>query len=323
MMWVQFLASAVVIVAAAIKLAQYGDVIALRTKLGGMFIGTLLLSTATSLPELLTTLNAIDQTAPGLAVGNLFGSSMFNMVMLAVLDIVNRRVHILRSVAITHTLTGSLAVLLTALAVFFMLGDFPYAVGWVGLDSVALMVIYIFGVHLIQLSNQVGGPPPEPTERELRDVAPLWHGIVGFAAATLVLVAITPSMVSSAIDIAEETGLGTGFVGTTLVALVTSLPEMTTTISAARIGAYDLAVGNLFGSNMFNIFALGISDLFLTSGRFMARIEVEYAMIGVMGLVLTTVGMIGILAHIERRRYMVIVNALLIAGYLVGMLILY
>lgn len=323
MMWVQFLLSAVVIVAAAIKLAQYGDVIALRTKLGGMFIGTLLLSTATSLPELLTTLNAIDQTAPGLAVGNLFGSSMFNMVMLAVLDIVNRRVHILRSVAITHTLTGSLAVLLTALAVFFMLGDFPYAVGWVGLDSVALMVIYIFGVHLIQLSNQVGGPPPEPTERELSDVAPLWQGIVGFAAATLVLVAITPSMVSSAIDIADETGLGTGFIGTTLVALVTSLPEMATTISAARIGAYDLAVGNLFGSNMFNIFALGISDLFLTSGRFMARIEVEYAMIGVMGLVLTTVGMIGILAHIERRRYMVIVNALLIAGYLVGMMILY
>lgn len=323
MMWVQFLASAVVIVAAAIKLAQYGDVIALRTRLGGMFIGTLLLSTATSLPELLTTLNAIDQTAPGLAVGNLFGSSMFNMVMLAVLDIVNRRVHILRSVAIAHTLTASIAVLLTALAVFFMLGDFPYAVGWVGLDSIALMVICIFGVHLIQLSSQVGGPPPEPTERELRDVAPLWHGIVGFAAATLVLVAITPSMVSSAIDIAEETGLGAGFVGTTLVALVTSLPEMTTTISAARIGAYDLAVGNLFGSNMFNIFALGISDLFLTSGRFMAHIEVGYAMIGVMGLVLTTVGMIGILAHIERRRYMVIVNALLIAGYLVGMMILY
>lgn len=323
MMWVRFLISAVVIVAAAIKLAEYGDVIALRTKLGGMFIGTLLLSTATSLPELLTTLNALNQTAPGLAVGNLFGSSMFNMVMLAFLDILNRRVYILRSVAITHTLTGSVAVLLTALAVFFMLGDFPYAVGWIGVDSLALMAIYIFGVRLIQMSNQVGGPPPDPTERELRDVPPLWRGMVGFALATLVLVLITPTMVNSAIDIAAVTGLGTGFVGTTLVALVTSLPEMTTTISAGRIGAYDLAVGNLFGSNMFNVFALAISDVFLTDGRFMAHIDTELAMIGVMGLVLTTLGMIGILAHIERRRHMVIINALLIAGYVVGMFILY
>jgi cation:H+ antiporter len=318
MMWVRFLVSAVVIVLAAIKLASYGDVISLRTRLGGMFVGTLLLSTATSLPELLTTISAIDQTAPGLAVGNLFGSSMFT-----ILDILNRRIHILRSVAITHTLTGSLAVLLTALAVFFMLGDFPYAIGWVGVDSLAIMAIYIFGVQLIRISNRSGAPPPEPTPRELAGVAPLWQGIAGFAVATLVLMAITPMLVGSALEIAEVTGLGAGFVGTTLVALVTSLPELTTTISATRIGAYDLAVGNLFGSNMFNVFALAISDLFFTGGRFMTAINPRLADVGVMALMLTTLGMIGILAHIERRRYMVIINVLLIVGYLAGMLILY
>ena len=101
MIWLKFFVSAVIIVIAARKLAEYGDVISLRTGLGGMFIGTLLLSTATSLPELLTTLNALNQTAPGLAVGNLLGSNLFNMVMLAFLDILNRRVYILRSVAIT------------------------------------------------------------------------------------------------------------------------------------------------------------------------------------------------------------------------------
>ncbi len=323
MIWVKFIVSAAVIVFAARKLAEYGDVISLRTGLGGMFIGTLLLSTATSLPELLTTINALEQTAPALAVGNLLGSNLFNMVMLAVLDIVNRRVYILRSVAITHTLTGSIAVLLIAMAVFFILGDFPYTVGWVGMDSLILMAIYIFGVRLIQMSNQVGGPPPEPSARELEGLPSLRYGLVGFGLATLVLVFITPVMVAAALEIAEITGLGEGFIGTTLVALVTSLPEATTTISAVRLGAYDLAVGNLFGSNMFNVFALGITDLFMTDGRFMAGVDPKMAMIGVMGLVLTVLGMIGILAHIERRRDMVLINALLIIGYVVGMLILY
>ena len=91
MIWFQFIFSACIIVLAAIKLAEYGDSIALRTNLGGMFIGTLLLAGATSLPELLTSINAITQAVPDLAAGNLFGSVMLNMFLLAILDIINSK----------------------------------------------------------------------------------------------------------------------------------------------------------------------------------------------------------------------------------------
>ena len=87
MVWLQFIVSAAVVVLAAIKLAQYGDVIAVRTRLSGMFIGTLLLAGATSLPELLSAINALAIDIPNLAAGSMFGSSMFNMFMLAILDI--------------------------------------------------------------------------------------------------------------------------------------------------------------------------------------------------------------------------------------------
>ena len=88
------------------------------------------------------------------------------------------------------------------------------------------------------------------------------------------LVAVAPRLVSSSARIAEQiTGLGTGFVGLVLLGMITSLPEMVTTIAAVRMGAYDLAVGNLFGSNIFNMFALGLTDVFLTSGRFMGAIR--------------------------------------------------
>jgi Ca2+/Na+ antiporter len=88
MTWLIFIASSVVIVLAAIKLAAYGDVIAVRTRLGGMFIGALLLAGATSLPELVTAISSIQQTVPNLAAGNFFGSNMFNMLLLAVLDMI-------------------------------------------------------------------------------------------------------------------------------------------------------------------------------------------------------------------------------------------
>ena len=102
MIWIQFLLSAGVIVFAAIKLAQYGDIIAVRTRLSGMFIGTLLLAGATSLPELLSSLNALAIGEPNLAAGSIFGSSMFNMFMLALLDLLNQQARILRQVAMNR-----------------------------------------------------------------------------------------------------------------------------------------------------------------------------------------------------------------------------
>jgi cation:H+ antiporter len=79
MIWAQFVVSAALIVVAAMQLAKYGDIIAIRTRMGGMFIGVLLLAGATSLPELLTTISSVNQGVPNLAAGNLFGSNMFNM----------------------------------------------------------------------------------------------------------------------------------------------------------------------------------------------------------------------------------------------------
>ena len=96
---------------------------------------------------------------------------------------------------------------------------------------------------------------------------------MGFSLAAVGLVVVTPMMVSASTEIAEITGLGTTFIGTTLVAIVTSLPELVTTIAAVRIGADDMAIGNLFGSNLFNMFALGLTDVFYLPGRFLGVID--------------------------------------------------
>ena len=108
-------------------------------------------------------------------------------------------------------------------------------------------------------------------------------------------------MVTSANEIAVITGLGTTFIGTTLVAAVTSLPELVTTLAAVKIGADDMAIGNLFGSNMFNMFALGLTDVFYTPGRFLGAIDPSFLLVGMLGLLMTGLGLIGNLARLEKR----------------------
>jgi cation:H+ antiporter len=322
MVWLIFLGSSLILVLAAVKMAQYGDVIAVRTRLGGMFIGVLLLAGATSLPEMLTMINSFRVSAPGLAAGNMFGSNMFNMFLLAVLDLLNQDARILRRVAMTHTLTAALGSAMIGLSVFFILSDIHIQIGWMGLDSLILVLVYIGGIRLIQLNGQASSISIElPQERQ---VMPLSRALLGFAIATGVLVAITPQLVRASQEIAEITGLGAGFVGTTLLAAVTSLPEAVAVVAAARIGAYDMAVGNLFGSNVFNMFALVMADLFYTPGRLLGAIDPAFALVGMLGLLLTNLALIGNIARVERRLAFVEADALLIMMvYLGGLLFLY
>ena len=323
MTWVVFVVSSAVIVLAAVKLAEYGDELADRTGVGGFFIGTLLMAGATSLPELLTTINAMRLGAPNLAAGNLYGSSMFNMFMLALLDLIHRQGRVLRLVATTHALTAGLAMVLTAATVFFLLADVDLRLGWIGLDSLAIIVGYVAGVRLIR-----GGHGPAvmagPGERPRIELRRVWRPLLGFAVATGVLVVATPWLVGSSAEIAAITGLGTGFVGTALLAVVTSLPELVASIAALRIGAFDLAVGNLFGSNVFNMFALGLADVFYTQGPLLARLDPAFALTGLLAILLTGMGLVGNLARLERRILFIEIDAaLIILIYLAGLWLLY
>ncbi len=323
MVWLQFIITSAVIVYAATQLAKYGDVIALRTRLGGMFVGTLLLAGVTSLPEVLTTISAVYQGAPNLAAGNLLGSNMFNMLLLAVLDIVHHKHRLLRKAAFKHALSGSLAMFMIGLVAFFILADIDLRIGWVGADSLILLLVYIAGIRLIQRNpmSDIGAaeqeelPPNIPTLR---------RALIGFGLAAAALVIVTPLMVNSSVRIADITGLGTTFIGTALVALVTSLPELVTTIAAARFGADDMAIGNLFGSNLFNMAALGLTDLFYLQGRFLSAVDPAFVLVGLLGLIMTGMGLIGNLARLDRRLGFLELDALLlILVYFGGMWFLY
>ena len=322
MVWLEFLISAGLITLAAMQLAKSGDIIAARTRMGGMFIGIVLLAGATSLPEVLTTISAVFQGVPNLAAGNLLGSNMFNMFLLAVLDLVHYKHRLLRKAALRHALSGSLATFLIAMVVFFILADLDVQVGWLGGDSLLIILAYLAAVALLrgQSRDTSVAPPAEIPE----GTPPLRRGVIGFVLAAVALSVITPWMVNSSSRIADITGLGTTFIGTTLVALVTSLPELVTTLTAARLGADDMAIGNLFGSNLFNMFALGLTDVFYLQGRFLGVIDPAFLLVGMLGLLMTGMGLIGNLARLERRLFILELDAMaLILVYFGGLWLLF
>ncbi len=322
MVWLEFLLSAGLITFAAMQLAKAGDIIAYRTRMGGMFIGIVLLAGATSLPELLTTISSILQGVPDLAAGNLLGSNMLNMFILAALDLVHHKHRLLRKAALRHALSGSLATLMIGMVVFFILADIDVSIGWVGGDSLLLILAYLVAVTLLRAQSRGVGASALPVVPE--GMPSLRRGVIGLVLSAAALTAITPWMVNASTRIADLTGLGTTFIGTTLVALVTSLPELVTTLAAAKIGADDMAIGNLFGSNLFNMFALGLTDLAFLQGRFLSVIDPAFLLVGMLGLLMTALGLIGNLARLERRLFIVEMDALaLILIYLGGLWFLY
>lgn len=320
MIWLQFLLAAAVVVFTANKLAEYGDVIAVRTGLGGLVIGTVLMAAATSLPELTGSVTAFRSGLPDLAAGNFFGSSMINMPLLAVIDLFYRQTPLFRGAAISHSLTAALATLMTLVAVITIIGELDWAIGWVGVTSFIMIGLYFAGIWLLQRENRGGGGTEAPAD----DFPSLRRGLIGFGAAAAVLILVVPYLVEATVDIADVIGLSAGFAGMVLLSFVTSMPELLAAVAAVRLGSLDLAVGNLLGSSVFNMFGLALADFFLTDGPFLNLIDPGFAFVGLLVILLINMALIANLARSERRVLFVEIDAVaILVVYVLGLFLIY
>jgi cation:H+ antiporter len=305
-------AAAVVVVAGTV-LARAGDEIATRTGLGGLLVGMLLLSVATSLPELATDISAAVAGAPDLAVGDLMGSSMANMAILAVIDLAHRD-RVWHRVGLGHARLAAIAIALTAIAVLAILRPPGIAIGWVGVDTVVIVVGYIAAAAWMKRSRTGGrarggqardgtGEIIAPTgwSRALDGHRSLRTEVIRFAIAAGVILVAAPFLAISGEGIAEESGASQSFVGALLLAGATSLPELVASLAAVRIGAYDMAVGNLFGSNAFNMTILFAADLAYTPGPILAAVSPTQAISGIGAILLMALALAAVV-HGDRTR---------------------
>jgi cation:H+ antiporter len=317
-----FLSSGAVVVLAGTALARLADTIAEATGLGRIWIGSILLAAATSLPELLTDVAAVRIGAPDLAVGDLFGSSMANMLILALVDLAYPRKGLLRHAALDHALAACLAIALNALAAAFVVVRPDAVTAGVGPASLVLFAVYIAGTRVVYRHTR---REPTPTALPIGRSGPSFRrALLGFAGASLAILVAAPAFAWSANGIAETTGLGTTFVGTWLVGFSTSLPELVSSLTAVRMGAFDLAVGNLFGSNAFNMAILFPLDLAQPGAAIFAALDPGHAISAFFAVVLMALGLAAIVYRAERRFAMIEPDSLLmVLVYALGIWLLY
>ena len=214
------------------------------------------LSAVTSLPELFTSLTStmlLDK--PGLAIGNILGSNIFNCAMLAVFIIIYYRsfssFKISKShITVTITVAAVYAVLFLNMAGILNIEYFS-----INIASVVIVAHYIYGVFHMSGEN---GAEPEPSaslgKLSLKEVKRRF----ALAAVGLVLLSIILTYLTD--GIATRHHLGEGLAGALFLGVATSLPEAASTMMLFRLGSYNIAVGNIIGSNLFNVFfVLGCS----------------------------------------------------------------
>lgn len=268
----QFLISALIIIFAGHYLTRSADKIADLTGWGKMFVGSLLLAGATSFPELMVDIKSVKMNLPDLAVGDLLGSSLFNLLILATLDFTFPsafRRTAFSPAFLHHSLSAVLTIILTAIVGIAIISKIETSILGVSIFSWSIVVIYFFGIRLTYMdgaknngSERIGNKYSSQKKKQL------FISFSYFLCSTLIIIVTAPFLVSAADQISQMSGLGHTFVGTTLVALSTSLPELVATIAAFRMASPDLALGNIFGSNTFNMVLFFPLDYFYANNLF-------------------------------------------------------
>jgi cation:H+ antiporter len=308
MIWLQFLAAALVIVAAGVRLARYGDVIGEKTRLGRSWVGVVLLAATTSLPELFTGFGATALRAlPDIAIGDVLGSCMFNLLILSAMDAVQPEPLSARAHQ-DHTISIGFGLLLVGVAGIGIAGGprFP-SFGWVGLYSPALITLYFVAMRVIFTHEQ------HKRARESREVAEELHyeqttlpaALVQYSLAAAAVVAAAIWLPGLAARLAEQTGLGQAFVGSLFVAVVTSLPEIVVSLAAVRLGAVDLGIGNVLGSNLFNLLILGLDDVFYRQGPLLASAGPTHGVSVLAVVMMNALFLVGLTFKVVTKRFVV------------------
>jgi len=300
-----FLSAAGLVWFAGTRLTHAVDRIARRFDLGQAFAGMVLLGGITSLPELAAVTTSSATGDASLAVNNLLGSAAVNVLLLVLADIVFGRDALTGVIGKPATLMqGVLGMMLLALvAVIVLAGDVD--AGGVGAGSVFVLAVSLLMLRLSSRYErrdvwrpveEADGEEPQAEDDDGSSLR-LLGGVALLGGAILVGGAL---LSLTAEGIASQTGLSTGLVGFLLVAVATSLPELSSVTEAVRAKRYELAIGDIFGTNLFNLSLLAVADLASPDGPVLASTG-PFEVIGALtALLMTGAFVVGLLERRDR-----------------------
>jgi cation:H+ antiporter len=322
LLWVILAGLASTILISATQLTKNADIIAFKTGLGRSFVGVVLLATATSLPELATGVSSVLSIGgPGgadLAAGDAFGSNLFNLLIIGLLDLMWRKGPILSSLGSTPALVGVLSVIVISLGGLGILihGNLSLATSWpVSPVSVVLIIVFVAALFAIFKEEQNSD---SYQEHNIYASASLTRATLVYLTSALIVVVAAYFLAHTGNSLADEMGWEKSFMGTQFLALSTSLPELAASIAAIRIMAPELAITNLLGSNLFNMgFVLFLDDVAYTDGPLWGVVSPVHSITAVIAILMTTVVLVPVIskARVSFGRIVTLECVVLLALY--------
>jgi cation:H+ antiporter len=325
MLWAQFAIAALIIIGAGYKLSHYGEQISARTGISQTFVGIILFSTVTSLPELTVCITSTTVVGePDLALGNIFGSTLFNLLLIAVFDIVQGRGAILDLLSPGHVIAASMGVVLAGIAILGIGLGLDINLLWIGIESIILLFIYLVALRILYRHEVLLSPREIVEGEESSRIKEGKYLYLFFALGALVIVGAGYWLSHTADAIAQTTGWGRSFIGSFMLAVVTSLPELAVGIPLIRKGAFNMAIGSLLGSNIFNIAIIPILDIVFTKGAVLAHVSQNHILTAVLGIVMTNIIIVDLIYRAKRVPWRIGWGSIsLIALYFVGSITLF
>lgn len=323
--------SGLAIVFAGVRMSAVADRLADATGFGEAATGAVLLGASTSLSGIVTSVTAASVGHPQLAISNAAGGIAVQTLFIAIADFTYRRANLEHAAAsATNLVHGTLLIALLSLPLIATLAP-PVTVWGVNPCTVALIAAYLFGLRLAsQTDERPMWGPRQTTETRLDepDEPPGDRRIVFrlalIFAVLAVIVAVSGYVIAkSGIVIAERADLGVGIVGALLTGVVTSLPELVTTVSAVRRGALTLAVSGILGGNTFDVLFVAFSDVAYREGSIYHAFSGQQTTIFLISILMTTVLLLGLLRREKHGIANVGFESVLIIGiYVVGMVLM-
>jgi cation:H+ antiporter len=316
-MWIvilQFLISGAVIVVGGIGLARSADAIARVTGLGQMLAGALLVATATSLPDLVVGISSARNGWVNLIVGDLLGAALINLLILALLDLSHfSRGRMLSRMGAAHALSGTMSMTLLAIVGIsvFIPDRFDVTFCGVGIGLWVVAGAYFLGLRLVFFDLRYAAKQVEKNVTLSSAGKGALRPIIGYAISAGLIMIAGPQLAHASDRLAELTGLGNTFFGTAFLPLCTTLPELVAGITAIRMRAFPLVVGNAFGSIAFNLLLLVPIDM-AYDGSLTAAASQTHVVTCFAAILITAIAIMGQLYHGERRIRFLEPDALLI-----------
>ncbi len=326
-----FVIAAAVIGWFGVQMTQVARDLAHASGLGEAVMGALFIGAATSLSGITTSVVAAHSGYPGLAISNALGGIAAQTTFLAIADLVYRRANLEHAAAAAENLFMT-ALLITLLSIHLVGIAVPeFQILWIHPASLVLLLAYVFGIRLLAQTHDAPMWLPKrtsdtPTQVQTSSEHPadtllqMWGKFVFYA---LFVGAAGWSLAQLAVPLGDKTGLSQGFVGGVFTAVTTSIPELVVAISAVRMGALSLAVGDIIGGNAFDTLFIAASDLAYQSGSIYTAVSATEIFWLSNSLLMAGVLLLGL---IYRERYgpvnMGLESLIILLLYVAGLVIL-